>query len=372
MTDSSDQDQSVPADSVPIRAKGRGAQSAPANRFGQTYAEADLEQVEHDAEYLEDLRNLKTDYLPDASKSIISENDSPDIPFRFSLNPYRGCLHGCSYCYARPTHEYLGLNAGLDFETKIFFKEDAPKLLRDWLNRPGWTGQTIVMSGVTDCYQPVEREMRLTRQCLEVMLEARQPVGIVTKNSLVTRDLDLLGEMARLGIASVAVSLTSLDQELTRVLEPRTAAPAARLRALRELHEAGVPTHVMTAPIIPGLNDSEIPALLKAAAETGVKSAGFQLLRLPLAVKPVFLEWLRRERPSEADRVESRIRATREGKLTASEFGKRMSGTGEIAAQIRQTFEVFSRKFGLVRKPDSLDSSQFRPPKSSSGQLRLF
>jgi DNA repair photolyase len=279
---------------------------------------------------------------------------------------------GCSYCYARPTHEYLGLNGGLDFETKIFFKEDAPKLLRDWLNRPGWAGQTIVMSGVTDCYQPVEREMRLTRQCLEVMLDARQPVGIVTKNSLVTRDLDLLSEMARLGIASVAVSLTSLDQELTRVLEPRTAAPAARLRALKELHEAGVPTHVMTAPIIPGLNDSEIPALLKAAAETGVKSAGFQLLRLPMTVKPVFLEWLHRERPSEADRVESRIRATREGKLTASEFGKRMTGTGEIATQIRQTFEVFSRKFGLVRKPDSLDSSQFRPPKSSSGQLRLF
>lgn len=373
MADSTQRDGNQPdGGTVPVRAKGRGAQSAPVNRFGQTHVEPDLEHVEHDDEYLDGLHNLKTAYFPDASKSIISENDSPDIPFRFSLNPYRGCLHGCSYCYARPTHEYLGLNAGLDFETKIFFKENAPKLLRDWLNRPGWTGQTIVMSGVTDCYQPVERELRITRKCLEVMLEARQPVGIVTKNALVTRDLDLLGEMARLRIASVAVSLTSLDQELTRVLEPRTSAPAARLRALKELHAAGVPTHVMTAPIIPGLNDSEIPALLEAASQAGAKSAGFQLLRLPLTVRPVFLEWLHRERPAEAERVESRIRSTRDGELSASEFGKRMSGTGEMAGQIRQTFEVFSRKFGLTRKPDPLDTSQFRPPNSSSGQLRLF
>lgn len=356
----------------PVRAKGRGSQSVPPNRFGQTHAEPDLEQVEHDVEYLDDLRDIRTEYFPDASKSIVSENDSPDIPFRYSLNPYRGCLHGCAYCYARPTHEYLGLNAGLDFETKVFLKEEAPKLLRDWLNRPGWEGQTIVMSGVTDCYQPIEREKLLTRQCLEVMREARQPVGIVTKNALVTRDLDLLGEMARLGIVSVAISLTSLDQSLTRVLEPRTSSPAARLRALRELNEAGVPTHVMTAPIIPGLTDSEIPALLEAAARTGATSASYQILRLPLTVEPVFLEWLHRERSGDAERIESRIRAVREGRLSASEFGKRMSGTGEIAAQIRQTFKVFSRKFGLVRKPEPLDSSQFRPPKSSSGQLLLF
>ena len=360
------------ADSLPIRAKGRGSQAAPPNRFGETHAEADLEQVELDAEYLNDLRDIRTEYFPDASKSIISENNSPDIPFRFSINPYRGCLHGCSYCYARPTHEYLGLNAGIDFETKVFFKDDAPKLLRDWLNRPGWEGAPIALSGVTDCYQPIEREKLVTRRCLDVMLEARQPVGIVTKNALVTRDLDLLGEMAQLGLASVALSLTTLDQSLTRVLEPRTSSPAARLRALRELNAAGVPTHVMTAPIIPGLTDSEIPALLEAAAEAGVTSAGYQILRLPLTVKPVFLEWLHRERPGEAKRIESRIRAVREGRLTASEFGQRMSGTGEIAAQIRQTFDVFSRKFGLARKLKPLDSSQFRPPKSSTGQLRLF
>lgn len=352
--------------------KGRGTPLKPPNRFEKVVVEDDWEHLEHDEDHFTALQQVPTEYLPDNSRTVISENDSPDLGFRFSLNPFRGCSHGCSYCYARPTHEYLGLNAGLDFETKIFFKENAPKLLRDWLNRPGWSGQTIMLSGVTDCYQPVERELRITRQCLEVMLEARQPVGIVTKNSLVTRDLDLLGEMARMGTACAAISLTTLDQELTRVLEPRTAAPAARLRVLRELSEAGVPAQVLMAPIIPGLTDSEIPAMLEAASEAGAYSASFQLLRLPLTVKPVFLEWLQRERPSQAERIESRLRATREGQLNVSEFGKRMSGTGEIATQIRQTFDVFSRKFGLNRKADPLDSSQFRPPKSSSGQMRLF
>jgi len=356
----------------PVRARGRGTRLTPANRFGQTDAQPDLEQVESDTEYLDQLRNLKTEYQPDASRSLISENDSPDIPFRFSLNPYRGCLHGCSYCYARPTHEYLGLNAGLDFETRISFKENAPQLLRDWLNRPDWDAQTIMMSGITDCYQPVEKDLRLTRQCLEVMLEARQPVAIITKNALVTRDLDILSEMARMGIVRVAVSLTTLDQTLTQVLEPRSSSPLARLRALRELNAAQVPTHAMLAPIVPGLTDSEIPALLQAASEAGAVSAGYQLLRLPMVVQTIFIDWLHRERPAAAERVESRIRATRDGQLTASEFGKRMGGTGEIAKQIHRTFDVFARRCGLLQKTAPLETSQFRPPKSSNGQLRLF
>ena len=353
-------------------AKGRGSQIDPPNRFTHTHAELDLEHVEHDTEYLAELRDLKTEYYPDAARSIISENDSPDIPFRYSLNPYRGCLHGCSYCYARPTHEYLGLNAGLDFETKIFFKPEAPKLFRDWLNRPNWLPETVVMSGVTDCYQPIEREHRLTRQCLEVALEARLPMGIITKNALVTRDIDVLSEMAKLGLVRVAISITTLDQELTRVMEPRTSSPEARLRAIRELSGAGVPTVVMVAPIIPGLNDSEMPAILAAAAAAGASFASHTVLRLPLTVKPVFLEWLARERPEKQEVVESRIRSTREGELNASEFGKRMSGSGPIADQIHQTFKVFARRNGLDGKYVPLDASQFQPPKSSSGQMRLF
>lgn len=358
--------------SSPPQAKGRGSQIDPPNRFGQSYAVPDLEHVEHDAEYLEDLRNLKTEYFPDTSKSIVSENDSPDVPFRYSLNPYRGCLHGCSYCYARPTHEYLGLSAGLDFETKIFFKPDAPKLFRDWLNRPNWQPETVVLSGVTDCYQPIEREHRITRGCLEVALEARVPIGIVTKNALVTRDIDILREMAQLGLVRVGLSVTSLDQELTRILEPRTSSPEARLRAMRELSAAGIPTVVMASPIIPGLNDSELPAILKAASEAGAGYASYILLRLPMTVQPVFLEWLDRCLPSKRELVESRVRATREGQLSNSEFGRRMRGSGPIAEQIDQTFKVFAKRYGLDRRYEPLDASQFRPPKPSSGQLRLF
>lgn len=350
---------------------GRGSQIDPPNRFGQTYAVPDLEHVEHDAEYLEELRDIKTEYFPDASKSIVSENDSPDVPFRYSINPYRGCLHGCSYCYARPSHEYLGLSAGLDFETKIFFKPQAPKLFRDWLNRPNWLPETVVMSGVTDCYQPIEREHRITRGCLEVALEARLPIGIVTKNALVTRDIDLLSEMARFKLVRVALSVTSLDQELTKIMEPRTSSPQARLRAISELSAAGIPTVVMASPIIPGLNDSELPAILKAASEAGANYATYILLRLPLTVQPVFLEWLERCLPLKKELIESRVRATREGQLSTAEFGKRMRGSGPIADQIDQTFKVFSKRFGLDRRYEPLDASQFRAPQPSSGQLRL-
>lgn len=358
-------------DSQPI-AKGRGSQARPQNRFESTHRERDLEQVEDDAEYLESLRSIPTQYLADDSKSIVSSNDSPDVFFRFSVNPYRGCAHGCAYCYARPTHEYLGLDAGLDFETKIFVKHQAPTLFRDWLARESWQPEFIAFSGVTDCYQPAEREYQLTRGCLEVALEARQPIGVITKNALITRDIGMLAEMARFNTVSVSISITTLDAKLAATMEPRTSAPHAKLRTIRELTEAGVPVTAMIAPIIPGLTDSEVPAILEAVAEAGETSASYILLRLPWTVRPVFLEWLERTQPSKKERVESRIRSTRVGELNNPDFGSRMRGEGEIADQIRQTFNVFARKHGLGRKLEPLSTSHFRRPTPSSGQLRLF
>ncbi len=351
---------------------GRGAQINPPNRFESVRRVSDLDQLDPDDEYFEQLRSVPTEYFPDESRSIISENDSPDIPFRYSLNPYRGCAHGCSYCYARPTHEYLGLSAGLDFESKIFVKERAPQLLRDWLSRDAWSPEQIVFSGATDCYQPAERDYRLTRQCLEVAAEARQPVGVITKNALVARDIDVLSDLARDNLVVVNLSVTTLDRSLCRSLEPRTSSPEARLRTARELARASIPVNVMVAPVIPGLTDSEVPAILQAAAEAGARSASYTLLRLPLAVEPIFLDWLERNRPDEKPRVESRLRSCRGGELSESGFGQRMSGSGEIASQIAQTFRVFTRKFGLDRQYPELNTQHFRPPKSSSGQLRLF
>jgi len=349
-------------------AKGRGSQINPANRFGGPWYETDLEQVEHDQEYLESLRNRPTEYIPDNSKSIVTENDSPDVGFRFSINPYRGCSHGCAYCYARIYHEYLGWNAGLDFETKILVKEKAPELFQEFLCRDTWKPETIAMSGVTDCYQPAERQYRLTRGCLEVAAEAQQPMGIITKNALVLRDLDILRDMAAAQLVQVNLSITTLDAELARSMEPRTSTPAARLRAVKELTEAGVPVRVLVAPVIPGLNESEIPAILQAAREAGAKGAAYVLLRLPLTVAPVFREWLERTLPSRLQRIEGRIRDTRGGKLNNSEFGTRMRGTGEIAEQIRDMFRLFAKRFGLDGKLPPLDSTRFRPP----GQMRLF
>ncbi len=356
----------------PFQPKGRGAVTRPANRFGETHAVPDWEHVANDADDIADLNAVPTTYLPDASRSIISENDSPDLPFRYSLNPYRGCQHGCAYCYARPTHEYLGLSAGLDFESKIFVKHQAAELLRDWLARDRYVPEAITMSGVTDCYQPAEREFRVTRGCLEVARDAGQPIGVVTKSALVTRDLDVLSEMASRRLAGVAVSVTTLDANLVRDLEPRTSRPEARLRTIRALSEAGIPARVMVAPVIPGLNDAEIPAILSAARDAGACSAGYILLRLPFAVKEIFQEWLQRTQPSKADRIESLIRSTRDGKLTDSRFGSRFRGTGQIAEQIKRTFEVFTRKYGLDQPGPPLDTSQFRPPLPRNGQMRLF
>lgn len=278
----------------------------------------------------------------------------------------------CSYCYARPFHEYLGYNAGLDFETKIMVKHEAPKLFRDFLSRSEWQPELIAFSGITDCYQPAEREFQLTRQCLEVASEASQPIGIVSKNALVVRDLDLLASMAQRSLVHVSLSITTLDPQLAREMEPRTSIPAARLRAIRELSAAGVPVKVMVAPIISGLNDHEVPAILKAAKEAGAMSASYILLRLPLTVKPVFEEWLERTQPARQERVLSRIRQTRDGKLNNSEFGSRQRGTGEIAEQIGNLFQVFARKHGLDAGLPAFDFTQFRPPTTGKGQQWLF
>jgi DNA repair photolyase len=366
--------------------KGRGAQMRPANRFERTHLEPtdEASAPAADEESLpsveletrtpsEGTAPLQTIFIADETRAIIAENDSPDIGFRYSVNPYRGCEHGCAYCYARPTHEYLGFDAGLDFETKIMVKHRAPELLQAALARPGWRGEVICFSGNTDCYQPAERRFELTRRCLQVALEARQPIGIITKNALVLRDLDLLREMATHRLVHANISVTSLDAELARTLEPRTSSPEARLRAMRELSAAGVPVRVMVAPVIPGLNDQEMPAILAAASASGATSAGYVLLRLPLAVEPVFRDWLTKHRPSKQDRIEKLIRDTRGGKYYQSKFTERQRGRGEYAAQIAASFKLFARKHGLdgPLQPE-LDSSQFRPPTSPTGQRQLF
>jgi len=349
-----------------------GSRIDPPNRFEHERRVAEDEHLEWDQEHLRESAGRAIEYLADDSKSIVSENHSPDIPFRYSVNPYRGCVHGCAYCYARPTHEYLGLNAGLDFETKILVKHSAAKLFRAFLSRAAWQPEEITFSGVTDCYQPAERQFRLTRACLEVARDFRQPISIITKNALVVRDLDLLSELAALRLVKVFLSITTLDDELARDLEPRTSIPAARLRAIKLLADAQVPVGVMTSPLIPGLNDSEVPALLSAAREAGALAASYILLRLPLTVEPVFLEWLERTQVSKAARIAGRIRQTRGGKLSSSAWGERMRGEGSLADQIEQMFGVFARKLGFERRLPPLDVTQFRVPREASGQLRLF
>lgn len=351
---------------------GRGGTAQPANRFEKISSEPDYADFDGDDEFLEELRTVSTEFISDRSQSIVSENDSPDVGMRYSLNPYRGCEHGCAYCYARPTHEYLGFNAGVDFESKIVVKERAPELFRDWLARDGYQPEPIMFSGVTDCYQPAERRFRLTRQCLQVASEAGQPVCLVTKNALVLRDVDVLSAMAERNLVSVAVSLTSLDPQFTSTLEPRTSRSPARLRAMRTLSAAGIPVTAMIAPVIPGLNDNEIPRLLEAARDHGATGAGCVLLRLPITVKPVFLDWLERTQPTKKERIITLIQSTRGGGLYQSDFGKRMRGTGPIAEQIQQTFQIFRKKFGLDQPSKELAVDQFRPPQPQRGQMRLF
>jgi DNA repair photolyase len=339
---------------TPIR--GRGTAANPPNRFELLVHERDP------CEPVEDAPAPATQFLRDATRSIISRNDSPDVGFDASINPYRGCEHGCSYCYARPTHEYLGFSAGLDFETKILVKENAPELLRRELSSRRWKPQVLSLSGVTDCYQPIERRLKITRRCLEVLAEFRNPVGIVTKNHLVARDVDLLGELARHDAAMVFLSLTSLDAKLLRKLEPRASHPEARLEAIRELTNAGIPTGVMVAPVIPALTDHEIPAILAAVAEAGGKCAGYTVLRLPFAVKSLFEQWLDQHFPERKDKVLGRIRETRGGKLNDARFGSRMKGEGAFAEMIREMFLLARRRVGIGAHPPKLSTASFRRP----------
>ena len=349
-----------------------GSRIDPPNRFETIHTEPDDEHLEWDTEYLQQRHDRRIEYIADNSKSIISENDSPDIPFRYSLNPYRGCGHACPYCYARPSHELLGFNAGLDFETKIVVKHDAPELLRDFLAKDSWNPEPIAFSGVTDCYQPAERRFRLTRRCLDLAAACNQPVSIVTKNALVTRDLGILQRMASENLVHVFLSVTTLDPDLARDMEPRTSIPSARLRAIEMLADVGVPVGVMVAPVIPGLNDTEVPGILEAAKNAGAMSAGYVLLRLPMTVEPVFREWLERTQPLRMDRVLGRVQKTRDGKLNRSKWGERMVGTGEIADQIKQMFRLFRKKFDLHGQMPPHECTKFNPPVPRSGQLRLF
>lgn len=347
----------------------RGVLENPTNRFEKISLERD-EDWNLDEDDGGQLREPKTQFLVDHSQTAIVFNDSRDVGFRAGLNPYRGCEHGCIYCYARPTHEYLGFSSGLDFETKIMVKPNAPELLRAELASPKWQPQVIVMSGVTDCYQPVERKLKLTRRCLEVLLEFRNPVALITKNFLVTRDVDVLSELAKFNCASVCLSITTLDSDLRKVMEPRTSPPMARLNAIRKLAEAKIPVSVNVAPIIPGLTDHEMPAILKAAREVGATSAGFTIVRLPYANTQLFESWLQTHFPDRKEKVLNRIKAMRGGKLYDSQFGKRMSGEGIFAEQIAQMFEVAKRKAGFQDGFAELSTASFR--RAGGAQLSLF
>jgi DNA repair photolyase len=334
----------------------RGAPENPANRFEKIHLEPD-EDWNPDDDVLP-----RTQFLVDRSKTAIAYNESPDIGFNASLNPYRGCEHGCIYCYARPTHEYLGFSSGLDFETKIMVKLNAPELLRDELASPKWKPQVLVMSGVTDCYQPVERKLKITRRCLETLLEFRNPVAMITKNFLVTRDVDVLSELAKHQCASVCLSITTLDPDLRKVMEPRTSPPQARLNAIRKLAEAKIPVSVNVAPIIPGLTDHEMPAILKAAYDAGATAAGFTVVRLPYANAPLFEKWLETHFPDRKEKVLNRIKSLRGGKLYDAQWGKRMRGEGIFAEQIATMFEVARRKTGFTDDRRELSTAGFRRP----------
>lgn len=348
---------------VPIR--GRGAVENPPNRFERIAYMPDAEARDPDDPA------PQTQVLRDATRTIIARNDSPDVGFETSVNPYRGCEHGCIYCFARPFHEYLGFSLGLDFETKILAKPDAAELLRAELMKPSWEPRFIALSGVTDPYQPVERRLRITRRVLEVLAEFRNPVGIVTKSHLVTRDVDLLAELASFGAAAVHVSLTSLRPELQRIMEPRAATPARRLAAIETLAKAGVPVGALVAPIIPGLNDEEMPAILRAAADAGARTAGYVLLRLPYGVKELFEDWLDQHMPDRKEKILGRLRDARGGQLYASRWHERMRGGGAYADQLKQLFEVARRKAGLEHRLTELSTAAFRRP-DPRGQLGLF
>jgi len=346
----------------------RGATFNPKNRFEALEYVPEPDDYWHDEEEME--RPLRTQFFRDASQSIITTNNSPDIPFNASLNPYRGCEHGCAYCYARPTHEYLGFSAGLDFESRIMVKLDAPDLLRKELSAKKWKPQVLAMSGVTDCYQPIERRLQITRGCLAVLAEFRNPVGIVTKNHLVTRDIDLLRELAAHQAVAVAISITTLDGELAKKLEPRASSPTRRLAAIAELAQAGIAVRVMFAPCIPGLNDHEAVQVLRAAAEAGACGAGSVALRLPHAVAPLFEQWVMTHFPDRHEKIIGRVRSMRGGKLNDPRFGSRMQGEGFFAEQMAAMFAVAKRKANFRPPPYAqLSTAAFKVPRD---QMELF
>ena len=345
---------------APIR--GRGASWNPQNRFER------LEYVRDEDADPGEQPAPTTVFLRDPARSIIARNDSPDVGFEASINPYRGCEHGCIYCFARPTHEYLGFSAGLEFESKILVKEVAPELLREELSSRTWTPQVLAISGVTDPYQPIERKLCLTRRCLQVLAEFRNPVVIITKNHLVTRDIDVLRELAAHNAVSVALSVTTLDADLARVMEPRASTPHMRLAAIEELAKAGIPVSVMVAPVIPAITDHEMPAILKSAADAGARSAGFVLLRLPWNVAPLFEQWLEEHYPDRKEKVLNRLRDLRDGKLYRAEFGKRMRGEGVFAEQVEAIFDVTCRRLHLNESGFQLSAAAFRR-RTSQGTL---
>ncbi|SCD22613.1 PA0069 family radical SAM protein [Brucella inopinata] len=350
------------------RRRGRGAGINPSGRFEPTVRQ----EFDDGWATLEELPAFKTDVQIEKPRTIITRNDSPDISFDRSINPYRGCEHGCIYCFARPTHSYMGLSAGLDFETRLFAKPDAPRLLERELARPGYQPKTIAIGTNTDPYQPVEKKWRIMREILEVLEAANHPVGIVTKSALVVRDIDILSRMAEKGLAKVALSVTTLDAHLARTMEPRASTPSLRLQAICRLTDAGIPASVMMGPVIPGINDHEIERILDAAYAQGAREAGYVLLRLPLEVAPLFKDWLLRNYPDRYRHVMSLVRSMRDGKDYDAEWGKRMRGTGPYAWQIGRRFEIAARKLGFNTQRLRLRTDLFEPIQKGGKQLSLF
>ncbi len=353
---------------LPDRRRGRGAGVNSSGRF-----EALERHVFDDGwNSFEELPPFKTDVQIEKPRTIITRNDSPDISFDRSINPYRGCEHGCVYCFARPTHSYMGLSAGLDFESKLFAKPDAPRLLEKELSKDGYLPKTIAIGTNTDPYQPIEKEWRIMREVLEVLERHNHPVGIVTKSALVMRDIDILSRMAEKGLAKVALSVTTLDRKLARAMEPRAATPPRRLEAVRALSEAGIPTSVMIGPVIPGLNDAEIERILDSAAAAGAREAGYVILRLPLEVSSIFKDWLLQHYPDRYRHVMSLVRSMRGGKDYDAEFGKRMKGAGPYAWQIGRRFELAAKRLGLNTQRLKLRTDLFVPPLKQGEQLTLL
>lgn len=354
-----DKQSSIPAP------RGRATATNPPTRFDPVNIELDLDAFEPD-----ELRQTPTQFFEDTSRSVLVSNDSPDVGYTWGINPYRGCEHGCIYCYARPSHEYLGWSAGLDFETKILIKRNAPELLSKELRKRSWKPAIISLSGNTDPYQPVERRLKLTRGCLQTLSKHRNPVGIITKNHLVTRDIDILAPMAKLHLAQVMISVTTLRSEIARVMEPRTSIPARRLDAIEELVEAGIPTGVMVAPVVPGLTDEELPAIVEAVAKRGATWAGYIVLRLPGPVAPLFEDWLDRVMPERKNKIVGRIKEVRSGRLNDPRFGYRMCGEGEWANFLKNLFKMTCRRYNLNQPMESLRTDLFiRNPRN---QLNLF